>query len=163
MSGMRQWWRELRDFDWNSLGEPREAGAWPLSVRACLAALLFAGTLGLGQRLLVAPLQAERARLQQQTATLSNDLAATAAALDTLSDAESGLRRRQAQWEALLATLPRAAAVPLRLAEISGLGLGRNLALEQMQTQAALPGPAHVALPLTLVVRGGYHALAGFM
>ncbi|HWK55494.1 MAG TPA: type IV pilus secretin PilQ [Hyphomicrobiales bacterium] len=163
MKGIQRGWQDLRDFDWSSLNEPQEAGGWPLPVRVLVVAAILLGGAGLGYWLCLAPLYREQAQWQRQKQTLQDDLRISTDAVAALAQVQPRLAQRQAQWEAVLATLPQAVDVPLRLEEIAGLGLGRNLTLAQLQMQAVLPGAAYVELPLAVVVQGGYHALAGFM
>ncbi|MNQ79407.1 Pilus assembly protein, PilO [compost metagenome] len=86
--------------------------------------------------------------------------AAKAASFDGYTAQLAGM---QASFKTLLAQLPSDAEVPELLDDISRVGLGNNLAFEEIKLLPEEPQAFYAELPIQITLVGDYHGFAAFV
>ena len=142
--------------------EPRNAGNWPAPARMTATALAFALVLAAAWVAWLGPRSAAlsagaRAELQladarANKALLAAPLAAEQARRDAL----------QADFSALLATLPTGTEVPGLLEDIARAALVHELAVERIELGVEDPSELYFELPIEIALSGTYHRLGAF-
>lgn len=140
----------------------KQAVSWPGSVRLACAALLAVSSLALAWFAQLAGLVSRLQAVQAQ----ESELRATHEQAQARAGQLPQLRERQRTAAAALATLeqqlPRQQEMASLLSDINQAGLARGLQFELFKPGAPEPQTHYVAMPITLKVRGGYHAIGAF-
>jgi len=155
--------RELRNFDWNDLGDPESIGVWPAAVKVVLVIVLFAACGGGGYWFLIKNRQAELARVIGAEAGLRTDLESKAVLAANLEAYRAQMVEMNESFGALLSQLPGQTEVPGLLDDITFTGLGSGLQLDAIQLQREVAQEFYIELPIDVRVTGGYHDFGAFV
>ncbi|ULT70338.1 type 4a pilus biogenesis protein PilO [Pseudomonas sp. BC42] len=156
------WLAQLRGADLREL-ELSNLGAWPAPLRALTAALLLLVILAAGYGLYLSPHLRQLQQMRHEETRLKQQFASKARQVANLELYRAQLAALRSRFEQLLHQLPSDGEVPGLLEDISRLGLGSGLALEEIKLQPPVPRPFYVELPIQITVTGGYHDLATFV
>lgn len=141
----------------------KQMALWPRYMRLALAGLLAALLLALAWLAQLGELVARWQAAQAQTEALRAAHSQAQARADQLPR----LRARRSEAAATLASLeqqlPRQQEMAALLSAINQAGLARGLQFELFKPGVAVPQVHYVAMPITVRVRGGYHAIGAFM
>jgi type IV pilus assembly protein PilO len=159
----RDWVRELKNFDWNDLGDPASIGVWPGAVKAVLLVLLFAGCLGGGYWFHIKNRQAQLATVIAAEAGLRTDLETKAVLAANLEAYRAQMVEMNESFGALLSQLPGQTEVPGLLDDITSQGLGSGLQLNTIQLQSEVAREFYIELPIDIAVIGSYHDFGAFV
>lgn len=158
---MRRALERLRDIEIEDL-EPRNAGNWPAPARMAATALAFALALAVAWVAWLAPRSAALStgeRAEQQHADASRNKALLAAPLGAEQARRDAL---QADFSALLATLPTGTEVPGLLEDMARAALVHELTVERIELGVELPSELYFELPIEIVLTGRYHRIGAF-
>lgn len=155
--------RELKNFDWNDLGDPESIGVWPAAVKVVLVIVLFAACGGGGYWFLIKNRQAELARVIGAEAGLRTDLESKAVLAANLEAYRAQMVEMNESFGALLSQLPGQTEVPGLLDDITFTGLGSGLQLDAIQLQSEVAQEFYIELPIDVRVTGGYHDFGAFV
>lgn len=155
--------RELKNFDWNDLGDPESIGVWPTAVKVVLVLVLFSGCIGGGYWFLIKNRQAELARVIGAEAGLRTDLESKAVLAANLEAYRAQMVEMNESFGALLSQLPGQTEVPGLLDDITFTGLGSGLQLDAIQLQSEVAQEFYIELPIDVRVTGGYHDFGAFV
>ena len=142
--------------------EPRNAGNWPAPARMAATALAFALVLAVAWVAWLAPRSAALSageRAEQQLADARRTKALLAAPLGTEQARRDAL---QADFSAVLATLPTGTEVPGLLEDIARAALVHELTVERIELGVELPAELYFELPIEIVLTGPYHRIGAF-
>ncbi|MDE0350398.1 MAG: type 4a pilus biogenesis protein PilO [Gammaproteobacteria bacterium] len=142
--------------------EPRNAGNWPAPARMAATALAFAVVLALTWVAWLAPRSdalSAGARAERQMADARRDKGLLAAPLGAEQARRDAL---QADFSALLATLPTGTEVPGLLEDIARAALVHDLTVERIELGVESPSELYFELPIEIVLTGTYHGIGAF-
>ncbi|MGK5025044.1 pilus assembly protein PilP [Janthinobacterium sp. RB2R34] len=141
----------------------KQMALWPRYMRLACAALLAALLLASAWLAQLGELVARWQAAQAQTEALRAAYSQAQARAGQLPR----LRARRSEAAATLASLeqqlPRQQEMAALLSAINQAGLARGLQFELFKPGVAVPQAHYVAMPITVRVRGGYHAIGAFM
>ncbi|MFZ4876099.1 pilus assembly protein PilP [Janthinobacterium sp. Mn2066] len=143
----------------------KEAASWPLTNRLLCAGLLGALMAAAVYVAWLAGLGASLQAAQEEEARLRAAYRLSRAKADRVPVLREQQRQAGAALASLERQLPRQQEMADLLSSINQAGLDRGLHFTLFKPGPALPAtqPAHyVALPITVQVRGGYHAIGAF-
>lgn len=155
--------RELRNFDWNNLGDVETIGVWPGPVKAVLALLVFVLCLGAGYWFDIRDLQAQLQRSVQMEGNLLSEYeqkAFMAANLEAYREQTAGMEEAFSQ---LLRQLPGQTEVPDLVDDITETGLDSGLEFSRIELSPELIHEFYIEQPIQLEVTGNYHELGAFV
>ncbi len=154
---------ELKNFDWNDLGDVETMGVWPGPVKLVLGIALFVSCLGAGYWFHVKNLQAVLDNVTNQEIGLRSDLESKAILASSLEDYQRQMEEMEDSFGALLRQLPGKTEVPGLLEDISFTGQGSGLEFNSIQLQNEVAREFYVELPIIVSVTGGYHDFGTFV
>lgn len=154
---------ELKNFDWNDLGDIETIGVWPNVVKFVLGVVLFVACLGSGYWFHVKDLQARLVTVQGAETGLRNDLESKAVLAANLEAYRQQLRDMEEDFGSLLAQLPGETEVPGLLEDISATGLGSGIEFDSIQLQPEQTQEFYIELPINIQVNGAYHDFGAFV
>ena len=93
---------ELKNFDWNDIGDPDSIGVWPKPVKAVLVVVLFVGCLGGGYWFHIKNLQTGLANVTAEETGLRTDLESKAVLAANLEAYRAQMEEMQESFGALL-------------------------------------------------------------
>lgn len=142
--------------------ELRNAGSWPAPARIAATALAFVLVLAVAWLAWLAPrseaLSAD-ARTERQLADTRRTKTLLAAPLGAEQARRDAL---QADFSALLATLPTGTEVPGLLEDIARAALVHELTVERIELGVESPSELYFELPIEIVLTGTYHRIGAF-
>jgi len=142
--------------------EPRKAGNWPAPARMTATALAFALVVGVAWIAWLAPRSealSAGARAERQLADTRRNKTLLAAALRAEQAHRDAL---QADFSALLETLPTGTEVPGLLEDITRAALVHELTVERIELGAESPSGLYFELPIEIVLPATYHRIGAF-
>lgn len=151
----------LRDIELEDL-ELRNAGNWPAPARMAATALAFALVLAVAWVAWLAPRSAALSageRAEQQLADARRTKALLAAPLGAEQARRDAL---EADFSAVLATLPTGTEVPGLLEDIARAALVHELSVERIELGVELPAELYFELPIEIALTGPYHRIGAF-
>tara|TARA_R110000772_G_scaffold131045_8_gene239312 strand:+ start:574 stop:1212 length:639 start_codon:yes stop_codon:yes gene_type:complete len=154
---------ELKNFDWNDLGDIETIGVWPNVVKFVLGIVLFVACLGAGYWFHVKDLQARLVTVQGAETGLRNDLESKAVLAANLEAYRQQLLDMEEDFGSLLAQLPGETEVPGLLEDISETGLGSGIVFDSIQLQPEQAQEFYIELPINIQVNGAYHDFGAFV
>ena len=154
---------ELKNFDWNDLGDIETIGVWPNVVKFVLGVVLFVACLGAGYWFHVKDLQARLVSVQAAETGLRNDLESKAVLAANLEAYRQQLANLEEDFGSLLAQLPGETEVPGLLEDISETGLGSGIEFDSIQLQPEQVQEFYIELPINIQVNGAFHDFGAFV
>ena len=154
---------ELKNFDWNDLGDIETIGVWPNVVKFVLGVVLFVACLGAGYWFHVKDLQARLVSVQAAKTGLRNDLESKAVLAANLEAYRQQLANMEEDFGSLLAQLPGETEVPGLLEDISETGLGSGIEFDSIQLQPEQVQEFYIELPINIQVNGAFHDFGAFV
>jgi len=155
--------RELREFDWNNLGDIETIGVWPGPVKAVIVLTVFLLCLGAGLWFDVRPLQEDLVQAgneQEQLLAEYERKAFMAANLDAYREQTVQMEEDFAE---LLRQLPGQTEVPDLVDDITETGLGSGLQFSRIELADEVIHEFYIEQPIQLEVTGGYHEFGAFI
>lgn len=143
--------------------DPQNIGSWPMPVKvACwLAIVLLVGFLGYTFDL--KGLQETLTTKQAEEESSIQELETKAFKSQNLQIYEKQLKDMEDSFGALLRQLPQDTEVPGLLEDISHTAAGSGLDIEMVDVEPEQPKDFYVELPISISVRGNYHAFGAFV
>lgn len=154
-------WQRLTQLEWQAL-DVKEAGQWPLLLKALCGVLAFSMMLGGISWWLVGEKRAELATAQRQEARLLSEYRRKAVEVAYLPDIQRQLATLEEQMEQMRDMLPTDAEIPSLLDSISDAAVENRLTIETIRLRPTTTQALYIEHPLDIQVRGGYHQLAQF-
>jgi type IV pilus assembly protein PilO len=154
---------ELKNFDWNDLGNVETMGVWPGPVKLVLGIAVFVGCLGGGYWFHIKNLQSTLINVSNQEVGLRNDLESKAVLASSLEEYRLQMQEMEESFGVLLRQLPGKTEVPGLLEDISFTGQGSGLSFNSIQLQNEVTREFYVELPIIVSVTGGYHDFGTFV
>lgn len=142
--------------------EPRNAGSWPAPARMTAMVLAFVFVLAVAWVAWLAPRSAalaDGARAERQLADTLRHKTLLAAPLEAEQLRRDAL---QADFSALLATLPTGTEVPGLLEDIARAALVHELTVGRIELGGESPSELYFELPIEIVLTGSYHRIGAF-
>lgn len=162
-AGLASSFDEVRNFDWNDIGDPESIGVWPGPVKALLTVLLFAACLGAGYWFHIKNRQAELAVAEAGEVSRRTDLETKAILAANLEAYRAQMVTMNESFGELLSQLPSQTEVPGLLDDITSTGLGTGLKLDTIQLLAERAQEFYVELPINIEATGSYHDFGAFV
>jgi type IV pilus assembly protein PilO len=157
------WFEELRLFDWNEFTDSDAIGHWPASVRALLLSLLFCLALGIGYGVFIHGGQNALARAEMETVALHDELQTKSALVASLVAERTRVDAAESAFLAQQSRLSPRAALPALLDALATIAQQSGVTLDELSLREAVAHEFHGEQPLSLVLRGDYHALGLFV
>jgi type IV pilus assembly protein PilO len=154
---------ELRNFNWNDLGDFNSAGVWPGPVKALVGIFLFGVCLGAGYWFHIKNLQAGLVRVAGEETGLRTDLESKAVLAANLDAYRTQMMEMEETFGNLLSQLPGQTEVPGLLEDITFTGLGSGLEFTNINLESEIAQEFYIELPITIQVTGGYHDFGAFV
>lgn len=152
----------LKSFDINNL-DFKNAGSWPVPVKAIVFLLVFILILGGGYWFMVKDQYAELERAETQEATLKQQYESKAFKVANLVAYRQQMEEMEESFGALLKQLPADTEVPGLLEDITNTGLGTGLDIKSIGLKPEVSREFYVELPIDISVSGTYHDMASFV
>lgn len=141
----------------------RAIGAWPASLKALAGVLWMAGLLALGYHGYLKDLDRQLERVRGDEASLKQQFASKAQSAAGLERHGEQVAAMQATLAQLLQQLPGGHQVPGLVDDISRLGVGGGLAVEEIKLLPEVSRAFYLELPVQITVTGSYQDLATFV
>ena len=154
---------ELKNFDWNDIGDIETIGVWPGPVKLLLSIVLFAACLGGGYWIIIKDLQTQLATVTAEEQALRNELQTKAVLAVNLESYRAQMRQMDEEFAELLSQLPGETEVPGLLEDITFTGQGSGLEFSTIQLQNEEALEFYIELPINITVTGGYHDFGTFV
>ncbi|MAM71441.1 MAG: pilus assembly protein PilP [Gammaproteobacteria bacterium] len=154
---------ELKNFDWNNLGDIETIGVWPNVVKFVLGLVLFVACLGGGYWFHVRELQASLVSVQDRENGLRQELETKAVLAANLEAYRQQMAQMEEDFGSLLAQLPGETEVPGLLEDINDTGLGSGIEFDRIQLQPEVAQEFYIELPINILVDGTYHDFGAFV
>ncbi|MCA0976015.1 type 4a pilus biogenesis protein PilO [Halomonas denitrificans] len=159
---LREEWRRLGVVDWRRL-ELGEAGRWPWMLRVLVGSSAFCVALVVTLVCYVRPLAIRLEQLELQEQQAIGEFEARARELAELDRMKRVLVNLDQMVSERRQMLPDGADIPSLLEGIGDEARARGLALQELALGQPRPLALYVERPFELRVRGGYHAIGGFI
>lgn len=155
--------RELRDFDWNNLGDIETIGVWPGPVKAVIVLVVFLLCLGAGYWFDIRQLQDQLTVAERQEGELLSEYEQKAFMAVNLEAYREQTAQMEADFAELLRQLPGQTEVPDLVDDITETGLGSGLAFSRIELADEVVHEFYIEQPIQLEVAGGYHEFGAFV
>lgn len=159
-SGMIQ---ELKNFDWNNLGDVETIGVWPGPVKFVIVLTVFVVCLGLGYWFDIRNLQSSLQSSTSQEQQLLSEYEQKAFRAANLEAYREQVAEMEAAFDELLRQLPGQTEVPDLVDDISERGLGSGLSFERIELDDEVTHEFYTEQPIQLEVVGNYHDFGSFV
>jgi type IV pilus assembly protein PilO len=159
-----QWaieWQRLREVDWRDL-DVKEAGRWPLLLKALSGGLALLAALGIMLWFVVSEQRQALKSAQREEVRLLSEYRSKASEAAFLPEMREQLATLEGQMARLRMMLPTDAEIPSLLDSISDAAVDNRLSIETIRLRPTLTQTHYVEQPLDILVRGDYHQLARF-
>lgn len=138
-------------------------GSWPLSIRIVFTFLAFSIIFILGIFLFIKPQFENLGKKQAEQVELQDLFKGKAQKAIVLLSYKQQVEQMEVSFRGLIDQLPSNAEIPNLVEEISKMGIANGLEFDLIK-----PGPEqekefYSELPISIVVKGGYHQLAVFI
>ncbi|MGM0614152.1 MAG: type 4a pilus biogenesis protein PilO [Pseudomonadota bacterium] len=161
-SRLSEEWQRLRDTDLQAL-DLKEAGTWPLLLRAITLLLLFVLALALIYWLVIKERTESLSAAEREETILLAEFKQKAMETTYLPEIEQQLAEMDTQMQQLRAMLPTNAEIPSLLDSISDAALDNRLSVETIRLQETTRQTHYIEHPFDIEVQGGYHDIAQFV
>ncbi|MFI0472172.1 type 4a pilus biogenesis protein PilO [Halomonas sp. HMF6819] len=158
----RQEWQRLKEVEMQSL-DLKEAGGWPIFLKALCVVLVFAVAFGALMTWQVSEKRAGLAEAKREEARLLSDYRVKASEVALLPNVQSQLATLGGHMERMRAMLPTNVEIPSLLDSISDAAVDNRLTIEVIRLGAPVANEHYIEHPLDIQVRGGYHQLGRFV
>ncbi|WP_447929162.1 type 4a pilus biogenesis protein PilO [Vreelandella sp. EE27] len=158
----RHEWQRLKEVDVQSL-DLKEAGSWPVFLKALCVVLMFALAFGGLMAWQVSDKRARLAEAQREEARLLSEYRVKASEVALLPNVQSQLTTLGGQMDRMRAMLPTSAEIPSLLDSISDAAVDNRLTIEVVRLRTTVSNEHYIEHPLDIQVRGGYHQLGRFV
>jgi type IV pilus assembly protein PilO len=148
---------DLNELDINNIA------SWPLPARIFVVAVVFVGVLGLGYWLDIKDQRINLEKVEAKETELRQTFEAKAKKAANLAAYEQQLEEMRESFGAMLRQLPNKTEVAELLVDISQTGLASGLEFELFKPQAEVPKEFYAELPISIRVKGDYHAFGNFI
>ncbi|MGM0631722.1 MAG: type 4a pilus biogenesis protein PilO [Pseudomonadota bacterium] len=155
--------RELRDFDWNNLGDFEAIGVWPGPVKAVIVLVVFVICLGAGYWFDVRQLQDQLTAAEREQARLMDEYEQKAFMAANLEAYREQTAQMEEEFAELLRQLPGQTEVPDLVDDITETGLGSGLAFSRIELDDEVVHEFYIEQPIELEVVGGFHDFGSFV
>ncbi|WP_447956217.1 type 4a pilus biogenesis protein PilO [Vreelandella sp. EE7] len=158
----RHEWQRLKEVDVQSL-DLKEAGSWPVFLKALCVVLMFALAFGGLMAWQVSDKRARLAEAQREEARLLSEYRVKASEVALLPNVQNQLNTLGGQMDRMRAMLPTSAEIPSLLDSISDAAVDNRLTIEVVRLRTTVSNEHYIEHPLDIQVRGGYHQLGRFV
>ena len=148
---------DLNELDINNIA------SWPLPARIFVVAVVFVGVLGLGYWLDIKDQRINLEKVEAKETELRQTFEVKAKKAANLAAYEQQLEEMRESFGAMLRQLPNKTEVAELLVDISQTGLASGLEFELFKPQAEVPKEFYAELPISIRVKGDYHAFGNFI
>ena len=148
---------DLNELDINNIA------SWPLPARIFVVAAVFVGVLGLGYWLDIKDQRINLEKVEAKETELRQTFEVKAKKAANLAAYEQQLEEMRESFGAMLRQLPNKTEVAELLVDISQTGLASGLEFELFKPQAEVPKEFYAELPISIRVKGDYHAFGNFI
>ena len=148
---------DLNELDSNNIS------SWPLPPRIFVVAVVFVGVLGLGYWLDIKDQRINLEKVEAKETELRQTFEVKAKKAANLAAYEQQLEEMREPFGAMLRQLPNKTEVAELLVDISQTGLASGLEFELFKPQAEVPKEFYAELPISIRVKGDYHAFGNFI
>lgn len=148
---------DLNELDINNIA------GWPLPARIFVVALVFFGVLGLGYWLDIKDQRINLEKVEAKEIELRQTFEVKAKKAANLAAYEQQLEEMKESFGAMLRQLPNKTEVAELLVDISQTGLASGLEFELFKPEAEVPKEFYAELPISIRVKGDYHAFGAFI
>lgn len=138
-------------------------GGWPLPIKLGAAALVFVAVIVLGHMLIITDKLSQLDQLKRSEAELMEQFEQKAFTAQNLEQYKKQMVDMEETFGTLLSQLPRDTEVPGLLEDITHTGLGSGLDIESIELGNLTEREFFAELPITVVVKGDYHAFGSFV
>lgn len=143
--------------------DPENIGSWPSYVKNGIYVLVFIAVFVAGNYFLVADMRTKLISEKANEEKLIKEFEDKSFKAANLEEFKKQMEDLDGSYAALLRQLPRDTEVPGLLEDITHTGLGSGLKFDSINLGKEEAVEFYAVLPIDLVVRGGFHGLAGFM
>lgn len=155
--------RELRDFDWNDLGDIETIGVWPGPVKAVIVLVVFLLCLGGGFWFDIRNLQDELTTAEREESELLSEYEQKAFMAANLEAYREQTEQMEADFAELLRQLPGQTEVPDLVDDITETGLGSGLSFSRIELADEVVHEFYIEQPIEIAVTGGFHEFGSFV
>lgn len=155
--------KELKNFDWNNLGDIESIGVWPGVVKFVIALTIFVLCLAAGFWFDIRNLQAELSRWQIEESTLRVEFEQKAVMASNLEEYKEQTVAMEEAFSELLRQLPSQTEVPDLVDDITETGLGSSLAFSRIELDEEVAQEFYIEQPILVEVLGNYHDFGTFV
>ncbi|MEX1198689.1 MAG: type 4a pilus biogenesis protein PilO [Pseudohongiellaceae bacterium] len=155
--------RELRDFDWNNLGDIETIGVWPGPVKAVIVLVVFLLCLGAGYWFDVRQLQDQLTASEREEGELLSEYEQKAFMAANLEEYRVQTVQMEEDFAELLRQLPGQTEVPDLVDDITETGLGSGLSFSRIELSDEVVHEFYIEQPIQLEVAGDYHEFGAFV
>ena len=148
---------DLNELDINNIA------SWTLPARIFVVAVVFVGVLGLGYWLDIKDQRINLEKVEAKETELRQTFEVKAKKAANLAAYEQQLEEMRESFGAMLRQLPNKTEVAELLVDISQTGLASGLEFELFKPQAEVPKEFYAELPISIRVKGDYHAFGNFI
>ena len=148
---------DLNELDINNIA------SWPLPARIFVVAVVFVGVLGLGYWLDIKDQRINLEKVEAKETELRQTFEVKAKKAANLAAYEQQLEEMRESFGAMLRQLPNKTGVAELLVDIAQTGLASGLEFELFKPQAEVPKEFYAELPISIRVKGDYHAFGNFI
>lgn len=153
---------ELKALDVNDL-DLENIGSWPMAVKVLAWVLVFALCVGGGVYKIIIPMTEQLEKVQRKEAELKTEFERKAFKAANLDALRKQMEEMEETFGALLSQLPTDTEVPGLLEDITDKAVGNGLEITKIQLQPEVAKEFYIELPISVIVKGSYHDLAGFV
>lgn len=143
--------------------DPENIGSWPLPIKSFIWAIVAVLCGFLVYNFLLSESLVGLEREQGKESGLMQDYESKAFQAANLERYKKQMEEMETTFGALLRQLPSDTEVPGLLEDISHTGLSAGLEFKSIQLGTESAREFYIELPISIKVRGGYHALGAFV
>ena len=138
-------------------------GGWPLPIKLGAALLVFVAVMFLGHMFMITDKLSQLDQLKRSETDLMQQFEKKAFTAQNLEQYKKQMVDMEETFGSLLSQLPKDTEVPGLLEDITHTGLGSGLDIESIELGSLAEREFFAELPITVVVRGDYHAFGSFV
>jgi len=153
---------ELKKLDFNEL-EFDNIGSWPLVAKLLVWIFIFVLCIGGGWYLRIDQKLVKLDTVQQEEQSLRQEFEKKAFKAANLKALRRQMEEIEESFGALLGQLPTDTEVPGLLEDITDKAVANGLEISSIKLLGERETEFYVELPISIMVRGSYHDLAGFV
>lgn len=154
---------ELKQFDWDDLGDLDSVGVWPGPVKVLVGTIIFLACLGAGYWFHIKSLREDFATVAAREGVLRSDLESKAGLVSNLEAYRQQMVDMEESFGALLRVLPGKSEVPELIEDIDSTGSGSGLNIVSVDPSNEVIQELYIELPIDIIVNGSYHDFGTFV